>query len=129
MNSTSKDLRLDKGVASKAVLRSAGDEMQKECDKNYRRGIKVGEVAVTKGHRLKCKKVYHVAVDTYERGQGALKVCSSFLRACHVIFTILTTDTIISWCNVSLMKKLIEPRHEKTSFLHMQKQRRRSASR
>ena len=74
MNSTSKDLHLDKGVASKAVLRAAGNDMQKECDNNYGRGIKVGDVAVTKGYQLKCKKVYHVAVDTYERGQGALKV-------------------------------------------------------
>ena len=74
MNSTSKDLKLDKGIVSKALLRAAGNEIQKECDDNYGGGIKVGDVAVTKGYGLKCKKVYHIAVDTYERGQGHLKV-------------------------------------------------------
>ena len=74
VNSTSKDLRLDQGLASKAVLRAAGGEMQKECNNNYPKGIRVGDIAVTGGYGLRCKKVYHVAVDNYERGQGALKV-------------------------------------------------------
>ena len=65
---------MDRGIASKAISHAAGRDMQKECDANYQAGIKVGDVAVTGGYKLKCKKVYHVAVDTYERGQGALKV-------------------------------------------------------
>ena len=41
--------------------------MQRECDSKYRDGIRVGEIAVTGGYNLNCKKVYHIAVDSYEK--------------------------------------------------------------
>lgn len=75
VNSTSKDLRLDQGLASKALARAAGGGLQSECNSNFPDGIKnVGYIAITGGYRLNCKKVYHVAVNSYEKGHGALKV-------------------------------------------------------
>lgn len=44
---------------SESILRAAGKSLKKECEKKYPGGIKYGQVAVTGGHRLKCKNIYH----------------------------------------------------------------------
>ena len=62
--------------------------MQKECSANYPKGIGVGDIAVTRGYKLSCKKVYHVAVDSYERDRGCLKVTGL------LTFTILVANSV-----------------------------------
>lgn len=62
MNSAVKELKLDKGRASKTLLDKAGNTIQQECDQNYANGIKHGEIAVTSGGNLKCKKIYHACL-------------------------------------------------------------------
>lgn len=59
VNSTLKDLTLSTGQVSKAILRAAGQSLKEECDNKYPNGIKYGQVAVTGGHGLKCRKIYH----------------------------------------------------------------------
>ena len=59
MNNTIKDLILNTGSISKAILHAAGQSLKHECESKYPTGIKYGQVAVTGGHRLNCKKIYH----------------------------------------------------------------------
>lgn len=55
---TSHDLSLSAGKASGNLLHVGGQNLQKECKKNYPEGIKPGQIAVVKGGKLKCQKVY-----------------------------------------------------------------------
>jgi len=41
------------------MLRVAGESLQEECDRKYGNGIDPGEIAITEGHNLNCKKVFH----------------------------------------------------------------------
>ncbi|KAJ8298129.1 hypothetical protein KUTeg_024660 [Tegillarca granosa] len=60
VNSTSSDLKLNSRPGlSKSLLEKAGESLQDECDEKYPNGIKVGEIAITNGHRLNCQKVFH----------------------------------------------------------------------
>ncbi|XP_062602864.1 uncharacterized protein LOC134264598 [Saccostrea cucullata] len=65
VNSTSPDLYLNAGYVSKKILEMAGPEIQAECKKYYKGGIKVGKVAITKGYNLKCEVVFHGCLDKY----------------------------------------------------------------
>lgn len=57
---------LEYGGASKTLARAAGPGMQEECSKTYPGGIFFGDIAVTRGHKLKCKAVYHVALPPWD---------------------------------------------------------------
>ena len=53
---------------------------------------------------------------------------------CHFSDVINNLNDVRQWvrplaCKIGAKTSLFEPRHEKTGFLHMRKQRRRSASR
>ncbi|XP_033744166.1 uncharacterized protein LOC117330056 [Pecten maximus] len=81
VNSTVKELRLDKGRASKSLLIAAGDKIQSECDNDYPRGISHGDLAVTSGGRLSCQKIYHVCLPKRTSTQDE-KVMKSVLHKC-----------------------------------------------
>ena len=62
MNSTNGSLELDSALASKAVSKAAGSQLQLDCNdyvKNKGK-LKTGDMAVTAGHKLLCKNVFHV---------------------------------------------------------------------
>ena len=50
---------LSNGVVSKALLDGAGVGMQLEAKAKYRSVLKFGDVVLTGGHNLFCKKVFH----------------------------------------------------------------------
>lgn len=62
VNSTSNGLDLQNGAISGSILRTAGPGLQNECRQNYPSGINTGELAITSGHGLACKQVYHLAL-------------------------------------------------------------------
>lgn len=59
VNSTSWNLDLNAGLTSRSLLKAAGPGIQQECKKQYRGGIYTGGIAVTEGHNLNCKHVFH----------------------------------------------------------------------
>ena len=61
VNSTNKNLQLNKGAVSRLLLNKAGDHIQLECNQKYPNGIDFGTVAVTSGGNL-CKQMYHFAL-------------------------------------------------------------------
>lgn len=65
VNTAAANLELKHGRVSAALLATAGDELQKECAKIYPKGISKRQVAETTGHRLQCKKVYHITLEKY----------------------------------------------------------------
>jgi len=63
VNSTNRELYLDKQRISRSILNVAGFKLQEECEQQFGDGISYGDVAATMAHGyLKCKRVYHVAV-------------------------------------------------------------------
>lgn len=65
VNSTSWNLDLNAGLTSKSLLKAAGPGIQQECKKKYKGGIYMGEIAVTEGHNLNCKHVFHGYLSSY----------------------------------------------------------------
>ncbi|XP_060608587.1 protein mono-ADP-ribosyltransferase PARP14-like [Ruditapes philippinarum] len=66
VNSTSKDLTLANGAVSISLLNVAGKKMQEEVHSKYPHGLKNINIAITSGHKLKCKHVYHTALDQFD---------------------------------------------------------------
>ncbi|XP_036364536.1 protein mono-ADP-ribosyltransferase PARP14 isoform X3 [Octopus sinensis] len=66
INSTNKILQLNDGSISKFILNAAGPEIQYECNQKYPQGISTSEIAITKGYDLKCKKVFHLALPSWD---------------------------------------------------------------
>ncbi|XP_070212581.1 protein mono-ADP-ribosyltransferase PARP14-like [Littorina saxatilis] len=65
VNSTTRTLDLSSGAVSSSILQAAGVSLQTECNTKYPNGIKIGEIAVTKGHALACKELYHLSLPTW----------------------------------------------------------------
>ena len=75
VDNTASSLQLKNGGLSESLLEMAGPEMQDECDNNYPNGIKIGEIAVTGGYGLNCKKVYHGTLSKWsDKSQNAITV-------------------------------------------------------
>lgn len=70
----SKNLDLDKGRASKAVVQAAGSEMKEECSAKYPGGIEYDEVAVVNGGNMPCKKVYFISLPVWGTGHNEHEV-------------------------------------------------------
>ncbi|KAL4230293.1 E3 ubiquitin-protein ligase mycbp2 [Mactra antiquata] len=66
VNSANQALLLDLGNVSKSISILAGPGLQTECSTVYPNGINYGEVAVTQGHNLRCQRVYHVAIPSWD---------------------------------------------------------------
>lgn len=67
----SPDLDLSKGHTTSVVSRTAGSSLQNECNEHYGGGIDVGDVAITRGGNLKCKRVYHITLPQWALGGDA----------------------------------------------------------
>uniref|UniRef100_A0A8B8DC01 Poly [ADP-ribose] polymerase n=2 Tax=Crassostrea virginica TaxID=6565 RepID=A0A8B8DC01_CRAVI len=55
-------LKLKNGGMAQSLLEVAGPALQAECDQKYPNGVPQGDLAVTAGHDLPCKYVYHGAL-------------------------------------------------------------------
>lgn len=66
VNSCNPGLLLNHGGMSRHLVAAAGPEMQTECSRKYPNGIDFGGIAVTGGHKLTCKAVYHVALPHWD---------------------------------------------------------------
>ncbi|XP_052101344.1 protein mono-ADP-ribosyltransferase PARP14-like isoform X1 [Mytilus californianus] len=88
VNSVATDLDLTKGVGSSAIFAVGGQVIQQECDDNYSDGISFGDVAITSGGQLKCSKIYHVALPSWNNNeqeiQAILKKCFVLMGQSHV---------------------------------------------
>lgn len=89
VNSCPSDMKLDArpGLA-KAMYEAAGSGLQAEIDQTYPNGIKIGDLAVTGGHSLHCKKLYHGCMTYFyakkESGMLPEKVLQNFVTKCLV---------------------------------------------
>ncbi|XP_076118299.1 protein mono-ADP-ribosyltransferase PARP15-like [Mytilus galloprovincialis] len=89
VNSCPSDMKLDSrpGLA-KAMYEAAGSGLQAEIDQNYPNGLKIGDLAVTDGHSLHCKKLYHGCMTSFyaKKASGLLpeKVLQNFVTKCLV---------------------------------------------
>ncbi|XP_069139910.1 protein mono-ADP-ribosyltransferase PARP14-like isoform X2 [Argopecten irradians] len=83
VNSTGRDLQLNVGLLSSSLLRHGGQILQTECSQRYSGGIVPGEVAVTTGGNLQCRKVYHGTFDSWGIDQGrCTKILEKFVTSC-----------------------------------------------
>ncbi|XP_052226217.1 protein mono-ADP-ribosyltransferase PARP14-like isoform X1 [Dreissena polymorpha] len=82
VNTTSRNLDLNNGAVSKTILKQAGPEIQNELKQSYPNGIGEGQVAVTKGHKLKCTNVVHGAVSNWDGQKKTIDELKSFVNLC-----------------------------------------------
>ncbi|OWF45300.1 Poly [ADP-ribose] polymerase 14 [Mizuhopecten yessoensis] len=81
VNSTSTDLDLKKGTASRILLKASGDSLQTDCRQKYPNGITVGDVAITEAGNLPCDHVYHGSLVKWGTDNAA-KVHTDFVTKC-----------------------------------------------
>ncbi|XP_051767273.1 protein mono-ADP-ribosyltransferase PARP14 isoform X6 [Ctenopharyngodon idella] len=84
VNTISKDLDLSKGAVSKALLQTAGHELQSEVITAARsNNLNYGEMIITDGYKLKSSKVFHVICPFWNGGQhSADRVLIQIIRDC-----------------------------------------------
>ncbi|KAI0233840.1 Protein mono-ADP-ribosyltransferase PARP9 [Lamellibrachia satsuma] len=83
VNSTNRQLQLERGYVSKALLDIGGQTLQNECQQKAPHGVKSGEVVVTSGGKLNCKFVIHGACCRWDGGTGGSeKVLRMLLANC-----------------------------------------------
>ncbi|XP_046561317.1 protein mono-ADP-ribosyltransferase PARP14-like [Haliotis rubra] len=83
VNTTQADLDFSVGAVSGSLLDAGGQVIQDECRHQHPLGAKPGTVIQTQGGKLKCKKVYHVILDSWNSGhEKAEKVFLSVVTSC-----------------------------------------------
>uniref|UniRef100_A0A8C1GLI2 Poly [ADP-ribose] polymerase n=1 Tax=Cyprinus carpio TaxID=7962 RepID=A0A8C1GLI2_CYPCA len=82
VNTISEDLDLSKGAVSKALLQTAGYQLQSEINIVARsNGVNYGEMLITDGYELKCQKVFNVVCPFWRQGSED-KVLIQIIRDC-----------------------------------------------
>ncbi|XP_016328595.1 poly [ADP-ribose] polymerase 14-like [Sinocyclocheilus anshuiensis] len=84
VNTISEDLDLSKGAVSKALLQTAGHQLQSEITRAaHSNNVNYGEMVITDGYKLKCSKVLHVVCPFWHGGQNSAdKVLIQIIRDC-----------------------------------------------
>ncbi|XP_077098953.1 protein mono-ADP-ribosyltransferase PARP14-like [Siphateles boraxobius] len=84
INTISEDLDLSKGAVSRALLQTAGHQLQSEINRAARsRKISYGEMVITDGYNLNCSKVFHVVCPIWKGGQNSAdRVLVQIIRDC-----------------------------------------------
>ena len=91
VNSTNRQLQLERGYVSKALLDIGGQTLQNECQQKAPQGVRSGEVVVTSGGKLNCKFVIHGACCRWDgRSGGSEKVVLTFM-ICHIYLVFMLT--------------------------------------
>jgi O-acetyl-ADP-ribose deacetylase (regulator of RNase III) len=66
VNSCAPDMKLQKRPGlSKTISEAAGSQLQDEINLNYSHGIQVGNLAITGGHDIKCKEMFHGTLTSF----------------------------------------------------------------
>ncbi|CAC5395810.1 PARP10_14_15 [Mytilus coruscus] len=106
VNSVGTDLNLQNGLVSKMLVDKAGSTIQVECDKQYKNGIDIGQIVVTKAGKLKCKNIFHIALYTrwVSTGNLSIEILKNLVTRClekaeqtesnSIIFPALGTGTL-----------------------------------
>lgn len=72
VNTISDDMDLSKGAVSKALLQTAGHQLQSEISRAApSSGLSYGDMVITAGYNLKCSKVFHVVCPFWHGGQSS----------------------------------------------------------
>ena len=83
VNTTGKNMVLDAGAISKAVLKAAGPQIQVEVNTKAPKGVSFSQVIQSSGGNLSqktgLKAIYHGSVAGYDGGKGQ-KVCTCYIR-------------------------------------------------
>ncbi|CAC5392791.1 PARP10_14_15 [Mytilus coruscus] len=67
VNATNREFDLSRGMVSKALLKTAGVELQHDCDRTIKgRQIQFPEVVVTAGYNLSAKNIFHGVLPRYK---------------------------------------------------------------
>uniref|UniRef100_A0A672S1J3 Poly [ADP-ribose] polymerase n=1 Tax=Sinocyclocheilus grahami TaxID=75366 RepID=A0A672S1J3_SINGR len=75
VNTISEDLDLSKGAVSKALLQTAGYQLQSEITRAARsNSVTYGDMVITDGCKLKCSKVFHVVCPFWNGGQDSVLI-------------------------------------------------------
>lgn len=83
VNSTNQSIDLNVGTVSKKLLEVGGEVLQNECRSKYPDGITVGQIAVTSGHNLPCRNVFHGVIPIWDHGRGnSEKIMAQFIDGC-----------------------------------------------
>ncbi|XP_030648867.1 protein mono-ADP-ribosyltransferase PARP14-like [Chanos chanos] len=84
VNTISEDLDLKKGAVSKALLETAGPQLQTAA--NTKAGaarLSYGDVVVTDGYKLRCERVFHTVCPPWDNGSGpAEDILVQIIRWC-----------------------------------------------
>ncbi|XP_030648866.1 protein mono-ADP-ribosyltransferase PARP14-like [Chanos chanos] len=84
VNSISEDLDLSKGAVSKALLETAGPQLQTAA--NTKAGaarLNYGDIVVTDGYKLRCESVFHTVCPLWDNGSGpAEDILVQIIRGC-----------------------------------------------
>ena len=86
VNSTNRQLQLERGYVSKALLDIGGQTLQNECQQKAIHGVEFGEVVVTSGGKLNCEFVIHGACCQWDGGNGGSE---------QVVVTVMISDIYI----------------------------------
>ena len=103
VNTTDQNLGFG-GNVSQALLKAAGDSLKDECEK--KKPVAVGGVAVTGAGNLKCKRIIHTVLPSYDGPHGTaekVRKCSFFIEII-IIHTCgnISTVNFIKWCMYSM---------------------------
>ena len=71
--------QLSMGAIARSILEAAGPEIQQELNSKSRRGVRAGDVVVTRGHRLNASFVFHGVLKAWHGGLGDAEAVSSVL--------------------------------------------------
>ncbi|XP_016048066.2 protein mono-ADP-ribosyltransferase PARP14 isoform X2 [Erinaceus europaeus] len=83
VNSIPKDLTLNKGPLSQALLKKAGPKLQEELDTAGQAvTIHTGTILQTSGYNLHCSHVLHVVAPSWSNNTNAHKVMESIIKKC-----------------------------------------------
>ncbi|CAM4730210.1 unnamed protein product [Leuciscus chuanchicus] len=84
VNTISEDLDLSKGAVSRALLQTAGHQIQSEIIRAaHSKNLNYGEMVVTDSYNLNCSKVFHVVCPIWNGGQdSADTVLVRIIRDC-----------------------------------------------
>ncbi|XP_053407776.1 protein mono-ADP-ribosyltransferase PARP14-like isoform X2 [Mercenaria mercenaria] len=72
VNTTAKNLDLKNGAVSGSLLKTGGIKLQQEVSGKYPNGIKIGELAITSGQKLKCDVVIHSSMTNWDGSKDTL---------------------------------------------------------
>ena len=76
VNSTNPEMDLQRGAVSCCILAKAGRGLLEECHRKYPEGFSGEDIAVTTGHRLHAKEIYHLALSAWSpTGAKQVGIC------------------------------------------------------